>query len=490
LGIVFKQSFKNSLVIYLGFLIGGLNTVIFYPQFMESSYYGVVVSLLAASNLFMPLIGVGVHFAIIKFFSAYNEKQQRDRFLSTVLFLPLFVAIPIGFIWDNFHDWILSYVPEENSKLIENFTLTIYIVAIACAYFEVFYAWAKVQLKSVLGNVLKEFWNRAAVMLLLLAVAFDFLTKPQFIYVLTGMYILRTLVMMIYAFSLYLPKFSLKPPENFGEVIRYGLYILLAGSAGAILLDIDKIMIPGKETFEKAAYYTVAVYIGTFIEVPSRAMRQILEPLTSQNLNDNDEKEVSSLYKRSSINLLVIGGLFFLLVNCSIHEFFKMMEEGFAGGELIVLMISFAKLYNVFLGNNRDIINNSKFYRIALPFAVGSGFSVYFLNKYFYFDLDYGTDGLAFATLITIFVFNSMKLWFVYYKFKMSPFTNRTFVMLLLIAVFFGVFYYWNFSFHPIVNIILKSTIIGVVYMISILKLKISPDLNLIASKLLQRFCK
>ena len=486
MGIVFKQSLKNSLVIYLGFAIGGINTVVFYPEFLGTDYQGIVVFLLSASNLFMPLLALGIHFAIIKFFSAYKEKEQRDRFLTVALFLPLIIAIPIGFLWSHFHEWILSYCPEENRIAVQNYTIVIYIIAIACAYFEVFYAWAKVQMETVLGNILKEFWNRAVVMILLASVFFDFITKPEFIYSLAGFYILRTLVMMFYAFSLYLPKFSFKLPENFGEVIRYALYIILAGSAGAIILDIDKVMIPGKETFQQAAYYTVAVYIGTFIEVPSRAMRQILEPLTSKTLNENNEKEVGSLYKKSSINLLLIGGAFFLLVNCNIHEFFKLMKEGFAGGELIVLMISFVKLYNVFLGNNRDIINNSKFYRIALPFSVGSGLSVYFLNKLFYFDLGYGTNGLAFATLLTIFTFNTLKLWFVYHKFKMSPFTSKTFIMIVVIAAFFGGFYFWNFSFHPIINIALKSVIIALVYTIIILKLKISPDIN----KLVSRFIK
>ena len=220
-------------------------------------------------------------------------------------------------------------------------------------------------------------------------------------------------------------------------------------------------MIPGKETFQQAAYYSVAVFIGTFIEAPSRAMRQILQPLTSKTLNDNDEKEVSSLYKRSSINLLLIGGFFFLLINCNVAELFKLMpEKGYGGGEYVVLMISLVKLYNMFLGNNGDIINNSKFYRIILPLSVGMALSVYFLNKLFYFNLGYGTDGLAFATLLTIFVFNSIRLWFVHYKFKMNPFTNRTFIMMFIIAALFGIFYFWNFEFHPLVNMILKSSII------------------------------
>ena len=77
-----------------------------------------------------------------------------------------------------------------------------------------------------------------------------------------------------------------------------------------------------------------------------------------------------------------MGGLFFLLVNCGVHELFKLMpEKGYAGGELVVLMISLAKLYTMFLGNNGAIITNSKFYRITLPIGVGSAVAVYFLNR-------------------------------------------------------------------------------------------------------------
>lgn len=487
MGIIFKQSFKNSLIIYLGFLIGGINTIVFYPRFLESDYYGLVAFLLSASNLFMPLIALGIHFTIIKFFSAYKSKEQRDRFLSVIIFFPLIIAIPSGFLWDYFHEWIMNFCPEENKVMVKDYTPIIYIVAVSCAYFEVFYAWAKVQLQSVFGNILKEFWNRAVVMILLVSVFFEWITRPEFIYILTGAYVLRTFVMMFYAFRLYLPKFSFQLPDNFSEVVKYSAYIILAGSAGAIILDIDKVMIPGKETFEAAAYYSVAVFIGTFIEAPSRAMRQILQPLTSKTLNENDEKEVASLYKRSSINLLFIGGLFFLLINCGVHELFKLMpEEGYAGGEMVVLLISLVKLYHMFLGNNGDIINNSKFYRIILPISVGMAVSVYFLNKLFYFELDYGTEGLALATFLTIFFFNSIKLWFVYYKFKMLPFTNKTWIMLIIIAVLFGVFYYWNFNFHPLINIALKSILIGASYLIITVALKISPEIN----RLISRFIK
>ena len=67
-------------------------------------------------------------------------------------------------------------------------------------------------------------------------------------------------------------------------------------------------------------------------------------------------------------------------------------------------MISVLKLYNGFLGNNGAIINNSKFYKITLPISISMALSVYLLNKLFYYELDMGTDGLALATLIVIFL--------------------------------------------------------------------------------------
>lgn len=496
MGIVFKQSFRNTLIIYVAFLVGGINTVVFYPRILESEFYGLVTFLLSSSNIIMPITAFGVQYTIVKFYSSYQTKEQKDKFLSSVIFLPILIALPLGFLWNYMHQWIMSSVAEEN-RAVGSYTFSIYIIAVCCAYFELFYSWTKVHLNTVFGNLLKELWNRVVVMILLLSIFFGLITKEEFIFYLTGAYVLRTLVMMCYALYIYLPKFYFKFPDNFSEVVRYSAYIILAGSAGAILLDIDKIMIPGKETIAKAAYYTVAVFIGSFIEAPSRAMTQILQPLTSKSLNDADTKEVESLYKKSSINLFLIGGLFFLLVNTGVHELFKLMpEKGYAGGELVVLMISFAKLYTMLLGNNGAIINNSKFYRITLPIGIGMALSVYFLNKLFYFQLDFGTDGLAMATLITLLIFNTLKLIFVKQKFSITPFSDKSWKLFLIILILFGAFYFWNFSLpaveffkrdiSPIFNIILKSIMITVLYLFLVIKLSISDQINTLVQKYLK----
>ena len=159
-------------------------------------------------------------------------------------------------------------------------------------------------------------------------------------------------------------------------------------------------------------------------------------------------------------------------------------------------MISLLKLYNGFLGNNGAIINNSEFYKITLPISLTMAFSVYFLNKLFYYELDMGTNGLALATLIVIFSANTFKLFFVKRKFSITPFTNKSLLLFSIIAILYLTFNFWEFPFvnvylwdlpiHPIINIILKSIIIVVIYVFLIFKLHISPEFD----SLLKKFYK
>jgi O-antigen/teichoic acid export membrane protein len=482
-GIVLKQSFKNTIITFAAFGIGGVNALFLYTSFLTDQYYGLVTYLLSTANLLMPLTAFGVQYSIVKFFSSYTTKTERDKFLSSSLLLPLLIALPFGFLGTAFYEQISNYLSIKN-PVIKNFTWVIYLVAIATAYFEIFYAWAKVQMQSVFGNVLKEMFSRIAVMFLLTLVYFKVISQVEFIYYLTGAYFIRMFIMFLYALKLYKPKFTFQLPENYKEVFKYASYIILAGSAGAILLDIDKFMIPQKEAIAMTAYYSVGVYIASVIEAPGRAMAQIVQPITAKALNEQNTTEIKSLYKSTSINLLLICGLFFLLINLNINQAYLLIDEKYADGVFVVLMISIAKLYTMSLGNNGAIISNSKYYKILLPYAIAMALSVYFLNDWLIDAL--GMNGAALSTLAVILIFNTIKVWYVQRKFKIQPYTAKTGVLLGLICVFYAVFYSWDFSFHPILNIVLKTLLITSCYLFIVFKLKISLEINTLVSKFIK----
>ena len=67
MGIVAKQSIYNLISICFAFLIGGVNMLFLYPSFPGKEFQGLIVALLANSNLVQPFISFGVQHTLIKF---------------------------------------------------------------------------------------------------------------------------------------------------------------------------------------------------------------------------------------------------------------------------------------------------------------------------------------------------------------------------------------------------------------------------------------
>jgi O-antigen/teichoic acid export membrane protein len=148
-------------------------------------------------------------------------------------------------------------------------------------------------------------------------------------------------------------------------------------------------------------------------------------------------------------------------------------------------MISIAKLYNMFLGNNGAIISNSKYYKILLPYGIAMAISVTYLNIAL-IDL-FNMNGAALSTLLVILVFNTIKILYVKKKFNILPFTTKSWLVLVVIILFLFAFYFWNFNSNPILNIVFKSTLITISYVFIIFKLNLSVQINAMINKLLYK---
>ena len=466
MGIVFKQTSWNIVTITVAILIGGINTLYFYPEFLREQYYGLVVFLLATSNLLQPLMSFGAQHTIIKFFSSFKNVKEKDEFLSSIIFLPLFFILPVCFLVVQFHDLIAEFLSVKN-PIIKSYVWVIFLVSFATSYFEVFYAWSRVQFKSIFGNILKEIYPRIAVFILLFLVSIDILTKENFVWWLTGLYYIRLIIMIIYSLFLYTPKFSVKIPNNFKEILSYSIYILLAGSAASFLIDIDKYMIPQKQAISQTAYYAVAVFIATVVEIPGRAMFQIINPLVAKALNEENFIELKNLYSQSSENLLIVCGLFFLLINLNIDSFYMLLNnQEYSNASLVVLIISSAKLIQMSFGCGPAILATSKFYKITLPFSIAMAVSVYFLNDYL-IDL-YGINGAAISTFIVLLIFTVLKIIYIRYKVKLQPFNFNSIKIFTSIVLIYFFNSYINLELSPLIEIIIRSIIILITYVLII----------------------
>lgn len=484
MGIVVKQSFRNTISTYLGFGIGAINTLFLYTNFITDEYYGLVSYVLSTANIMMPIMAFGVHNTLVKFYSSYKNQQSVNSFLTLMLFLPLLIILPLGAIGYVAYDMIGGFLSREN-PIIYDYVWHIFIVAASLAYFEVFFAWTKVHMQTVFGNLMKEVFPRVGIMILLFGVYFEFLTVSQFVNAVVVVYILRMLIMKLYAYRLRWPVLRFEKVSNMVDVLKYSSLIIVAGSIGSLILDIDKFMIGQYIPIEEVAYYSVAIYIATVIAVPQRAMYQIMLPLTAKYLNQNNKRALKDLYQRSSLTLFSIGGLIFLLIVSNINQLYHIIPKEFSNGVFVVFLIGLVKLYDSLLGNNNAILFNSDYYRMVLVFGVLLVILMVIFNIIFIPWL--GINGAALATFIAMIIYNTIKIGFVYKRFKILPVTIATLKIALILIVSVPLFYFWDFSFHPIFNIAIKSTLIGIGYLWVVYKLKLSDDINALLLRVFKR---
>ena len=481
MGIVVRQSFFNLISIGIAFLIGAVNTLYLYPTFLGSKLQGLIIALLAISNLLQPFISFGTQHAVIRYYSKYNKKTDKDGLLTLSILIPLVIVILFTPIFYAYYDQIRLYLFQSDQSL-SKYAYVILFVAVSTSFFEVFYSWLRVKLKSVFGNFLKELYPRLLIAFLLIFYSYGILDFENFVLFLIYGYYLRLLIIIIYSLYTNRPKISFAFKSDFNEVFKYCLLIFLSGAASSIILDIDKSMLSSILTVENVAYYSVAVFIAAVIEIPGRAMFQILSPVVADAINKNHFKKLEGLLKKSSTNLVLVASLFFLLINLNLNDFYEMLnQDGYSIGIPIVIIVSIGKLYSMSIGCVNNIISNSKYYYYTFWFSLFSSVLAVVLN--IYLITDYGIVGAAYATLIVLIVMNSLKLYLIKSKFNIHPYSKDTFKIIVLSLIGYVIFSNLKLDFQPFINIIIKSSLILTLYTLSAYIFRLSDDVNIFIDK-------
>lgn len=488
MGIIARQSFYNVLSILFAIALGGANTIVFYPRVMGPEFHGLVGAFLANSNIIQPLFSYGIQFSVIKFYSACKNKRDQDNLLIFSVVLPLFLIIPLILTVYQF-DFILGYFFADESKA-SDYLFLILSVAISTAYFEIFYSWLRIQKKTVFGNFLKEVYQRVMITVLITFYLVGWLDFDSFLYGLIVGYYLRLLLIFFYALKVHTPKIHWEFPSNTKMILRYCSYIFLTGFSASIILDLDKSMIKQFLAPEYVSFYMVAIFIAAVIDTPSRAMVQIVSPMVAESLNSNNKMRLEELLKKSSLNLLLISGLIFVVINVNLQDIYKLIEilnteRGYIAGLPIILLISITKLFSASLGCLNNIITNSKHYRYLLIFSIASALTAIVLN--IHFITTYGFIGAAIATLVVVTVFNILKIILVFYKFKIHPFGIKSAWVLLLIVALYLVFKNVSLDLHPFISVSLKSIIVGILYLGISYLTGLSAEVNNFVSQLLKK---
>jgi len=241
---------------------------------------------------------------------------------------------------------------------------------------------------------------------------------------------------------------------------------------------IDSMMVSAMLGLASNAIYTTAFYMATVIEIPKRALSQITMPLISKAFEQKNINEVSTLYRKTSINQFIIGSLLLIGVWINLDNIFDLMPKGenYELGKWVVIIIGFGKLMDMLFGPSSEIIVLSKYYRFNIILIVMLAAIVIISNNILI--PRYGIEGAAWGSAFALITFNVIKFIFIYVKFGIHPFEWGTVKVLGIALITLLVNSILFKSGLVFVDIAFRSIVVTLVFATLIVWSKASEDAN------------
>ena len=485
MGVVQKQGTRVAYVSFLGVVVGALNTMFVYPNVLGAERHGLIMLILTIASVIAQFAHLGIPNTIIRFFPYLID--QKKYIYRLALQIPLMSLLLFFLGVFLFGDYFYHSYANKNPLFNQYQPLLIPMVA-SLVFFEVLLSISRSELKTVFPAFLREFVLRVMTFLLLGAFFMSWIDFDQFVYVWLSLYGLNVFLFSIYLFrSNYLKfefGFPLLPESKLAKKMCHYAGITLLTSSAAILVNrIDVLMLGHYLKLENVAFYTVAFFMASLIEIPARSILQIVKPLLAKAWLDGDLKEIASLYKKTSINQMIVGILIFIGIWMSIDDVLTFVPEKYQGIQMVFFYVGLAKLIDVSVGVNGAIIATSDKYRFDLYInliliLVTVVTNVIFIPRY-------GIEGAAMATAIAILIHNIVKTSILYWLYQIQPFQISNFKLL---AIGFATFFLvqlipFDFVETTFLRILLRSLIITGLFTFAVLGFSISEDVNALFKK-------
>lgn len=487
MGIIIRQSFKSSIVTYVGVIIGTINVLYLYNKFLSTEQLGLYITLTSFPLVFAGFASLGTPLVGVKFFNQFSdEKNKHNGFLGYLLITPVLgYAVFLFIYWVSRSFFIGIY--NANSPLLVKYFWVFPCITFFMIYLSIFEAYSRVHLRIVVPSIIREIILKLSNSILAILFGFKIIDFDQLVFGVVIMYAFALVLSIIYIKilgKLFLNfDFSFIKKPIFKQMYTYGLYTMLGGIAGVIMPHIEKLMLPAYNGgLKTTAIFNIAASIGLVISIPRNTISAIADPLLAESMQKKDLNHIQEIYQKSALNLLIIGLFLFLGIWCNIDSIFDLLpkSEIYKEGKWVVLMVGIYCVFDMATGLNSEIMKNSDYYKYDFIFYVIRCLALLLVN--FILIPLYSYNGAAFAMLCSIIIYNLVKYIFIWWKFKIQPFSLNT-----LKVIFLGFFTFFISIFLPnitgnieknLLSIFWKSLLILIVFGFGIVKLKVSEDIN------------
>lgn len=489
MGIIVNQSVKGTIYVYLGVLLGFITTGLFLPRLFSTDQVGLLKILVAYSSLIASFgtLGInGVTFRLFPFFR--DEKQKNHGYLANILLIGL-----IGFILTTLliiiaKPWLVEINIKKSALFVEHINYLIILI-----FFQIFFsildAYYSALLNSVHGTFLKEVFQRILIIASIGLFFIDILDFNQFVL----FYVISISLPTIYLIAtlIYKKQFTLHTEFNFlnRELLlsigAVSLFSILNGFSMIIIQNVDVIMINNMVGLSDTGIYSICFFFGVVVSLPARSIIKIANIITSQAWKDNNINQIKDIYYKSCITLFIIGLLLFIGLWANIDNIFQIIGQDYSSGRWVIFFIGLSSLLDMITGANGAIIGTSKYYKVQTFFLIILVLLIIATNLLLIPRL--GITGAAIGSAISLAVLNLLRYFFLLYKYQLQPFSiDFVYIALIGAGAYFLSKLIPQFS-NYIIDIIVRSSALVVLFCTPIYVFKISEDINTKADEILRK---
>jgi len=480
-----KQSIISSLVIYIGFAIGMINVYFFTKEgLFTTEQYGLTSLFMAIGGMMMAFASLGMPSYIFKFYPYYKDNlpDKKNDLLTWALLITIIgfaLVVVAGIVFKQ----VIIRKFGEHSPLLLTYYNWIFPLGFGLTIYNLLEVYTWNFNKSVLTNFLKEVqWRLLTtllIVLMLLRVIKDF---DLFIKLYSFTYLAIAIILFLYLyftgrihFTFSISKVSRR---YFKKILQLCAYVYSGLLIFSISQAFDSIVLASLSGLDVAGIFGLAQLMTSVIQAPQRGIVSTAIPHLSRAWKEKNIGLLQRVYQRSSINLLIFASGIFVLIALNYRQsiIFFNLKETFLLGYSAFLLLGITRIIDLGTGVNAQIIATSTYWRFEL--VSGVTLLLVMLPLTYFFTREYGMIGPAAANLISITIYNFIRIVFLWKKFRLFPFTMSTIYTLLLAGVSFIACYFLLYDMEGLIGLVLRSLLFITLYGAGVIYFKLSPDLE------------
>ena len=491
MGIIIRQSIKGTVATYIGAFIGFITTVFIQTKYLDPEDIGLYRVIIDIATMFSTLSLLGVTSSAIRFFPYFKNKSNNNNgFFYYMMLLPtigcfLFIALYI------FLKTPISNFFIENSSLLIDYYYWVIPLIVVMTYLIVFETYANINMQITFARFNREIWIRVLILVVFVIYGYKLITQSGFI---TGVILTYAIALItIFIYTSRIATISLKHDYSLinkplrRDILKYSSVVVTGVLATTIISKLDIFMVASQLGLASTGIYSIAVYIGAVIEIPSRSIMAISSPIAAENIKNNDWESAKQLYKKISLHQLLVGGLLFILIWVNIDNIFAIIPNGekYVEGKWVVFFIGISRMITVMFNFGGNLIGLSKYYHWTLYFTFFN-LGVGILVNYWLISI-YGMTGASIAMIVICVLNNGFQQWIIFRKLKGNPWSTSMTKLIITMLILFAVnFFITNFA-NPIIDGLIRTSILGVIACSLIYFLNVSEELNNAVKAILKR---